>query len=95
MTVNKDHNENVILNILLNIIVPTVILTKFSGEDALGVKYGIVVALVVSKDTYLSASEGNFWQNDGIEVCINFDSLAGSMAYNGATAVLNVSLDLS
>lgn len=37
--------ENVFLNLLLNIIVPTVILTKFSGDEHLGTRLAIVVAL--------------------------------------------------
>lgn len=37
--------ENLLLNITINIIVPTVILSKFSGEDHLGVQWAIIVAL--------------------------------------------------
>ena len=37
--------ESLLANLLLNIVIPTVILTKFSGEDHLGIKLGIVVAL--------------------------------------------------
>ena len=37
--------ENLLLNILLNIAIPTVVLMKLSGENYLGVKLGIVVAL--------------------------------------------------
>lgn len=37
--------ESLLANLLLNIVIPTVILTKFSGEDHLGIKMGIVVAL--------------------------------------------------
>lgn len=45
MAKKKDKQENIFLNIALNIIIPTVILTKFSGEDHLGVQNGIIVAL--------------------------------------------------
>lgn len=45
MTQKPEKKENLLLNIALNIIIPTVILTKFSGETALGVKFGIIVAL--------------------------------------------------
>jgi len=45
MTKPKEKKENLLVNIALNIIIPTVILTKFSGEDALGVKYALIVAL--------------------------------------------------
>lgn len=37
--------ENLLLNIVVNIIIPTVILSKFSGEDSLGVEWAIIVAL--------------------------------------------------
>ncbi len=37
--------ESLLANLLLNIVIPTIILTKFSGEDHLGIKLGIVVAL--------------------------------------------------
>ncbi len=37
--------ENLLLNIAINIVIPTLILSKFSGEDALGVELAIIVAL--------------------------------------------------
>jgi hypothetical protein len=37
--------ENILVNLLLNIVIPTLILSKFSGEADLGVKWAIVVAL--------------------------------------------------
>ncbi len=46
MTDKTEKKENLLLNLLLNIVIPTVILIKFSGEDALGVKNGIIVALM-------------------------------------------------
>lgn len=45
MTQQKVKKENFFLNLALNIIIPTVILSKFSGEEHLGVKGGIIVAL--------------------------------------------------
>lgn len=39
------RRENLLVNLLLNIVIPTIILTKFSGEEHLGIKLGIVVAL--------------------------------------------------
>jgi len=45
MTEKTETKENLLLNFLLNIIIPTLILIKFSGEDTLGVKNGIIVAL--------------------------------------------------
>ncbi|WP_096087741.1 VC0807 family protein [Agaribacterium haliotis] len=41
----QPKKESLLLNLLLNIIIPTLILTKFSGEDQLGPKLSIVVAL--------------------------------------------------
>lgn len=41
----KAKKENLLLNLLLNIAIPTVVLMKFSGENYLGVKLAIVVAL--------------------------------------------------
>lgn len=41
----KTKKENFLLNILLNIIIPTLILTKLSGENSLGPQWAIVIAL--------------------------------------------------
>ncbi len=41
----KPKRESLLANLLLNIVIPTLILTKFSGEDYLGIKWGIIVAL--------------------------------------------------
>lgn len=41
----KPKRESLLANLLLNIVIPTLILTKLSGEDYLGIKLGIVVAL--------------------------------------------------
>lgn len=40
-----ERKENVFLNLGLNIILPTIILVKFSGEEHLGPQLGIIVAL--------------------------------------------------
>lgn len=37
--------ENLLVNLLLNIIIPTLILTKLSGEEHLGTQWSIIVAL--------------------------------------------------
>lgn len=39
------QKENLLANILVNIVIPTVILSKFSGEEHLGTELAIVVAL--------------------------------------------------
>ncbi|WP_288130384.1 VC0807 family protein [Microbulbifer sp.] len=41
----QPHKESLLANLLLNIVIPTVILTKLSGDDWLGTKWAIVVAL--------------------------------------------------
>ena len=47
----KPKKENALVNILMNIVIPTIILTKFSGDNflgmqwGLGAKWGLVVAL--------------------------------------------------
>lgn len=46
MTQDKPvKKENFLVNILFNIVIPTLILSKLSGEDELGVKWGLIVAL--------------------------------------------------
>lgn len=40
-----EKKENLLLNFLLNIILPTIVLIKFSGDDWLGARNGIIVAL--------------------------------------------------
>ncbi|WP_439134937.1 VC0807 family protein [Pseudomaricurvus sp.] len=43
--VNEPKRESLLLNLLLNIVIPTVILTKLSGEAMLGTQWAIVIAL--------------------------------------------------
>ncbi|AOS98539.1 hypothetical protein AUP74_03173 [Microbulbifer aggregans] len=43
--VQQPKRESLLLNLLLNIVIPTLILTKLSGDDWLGTKLAIVVAL--------------------------------------------------
>lgn len=46
MTQDKPvKKENFLINILFNIVIPTLILSKLSGADELGVKWGLIVAL--------------------------------------------------
>ena len=45
MTKSPEKKENLLLNFLLNIIIPTLILTKLSGDEYLGAKLGVIVAL--------------------------------------------------
>jgi intracellular septation protein A len=39
------RNQNQLLNLLINIIVPVIVLTRFSGPEWLGQTYGLIVAL--------------------------------------------------
>lgn len=41
----KDKSESLLVNLLCNIILPTLILTKLSGDNYLGIKFAIIVAL--------------------------------------------------
>lgn len=43
--VKKERRENPLLNLGLNIVIPVIILVRFSGEDQLGPVYGLLVAL--------------------------------------------------
>jgi hypothetical protein len=45
MPADAPKRENLLLNIVCNIVIPTLILTRFSGEKALGPAWGLVVAL--------------------------------------------------
>lgn len=42
---NTPKKDSLLLNLAVNIVIPTVILSKFSGEDKLGVEWAIIVAL--------------------------------------------------
>lgn len=42
----KQRKENPLINIGCNVIIPSVIMTKFSGDEHLGQVYGLVVALI-------------------------------------------------
>ncbi|MFT7224447.1 MAG: hypothetical protein ACI82Z_002004 [Cellvibrionaceae bacterium] len=42
---SKGKKENIFANLIFNIVIPTIVLSKFSSEDTLGVKAAIVVAL--------------------------------------------------
>lgn len=41
----KPKKENMLINILMNIVIPTLILMKLSGDQYLGAKWGLIVAL--------------------------------------------------
>lgn len=70
MTETAPKRENLFLNLLFNIVVPTLILTKFSGEDQLGPRLGIVVALsfpiIYGAKDYFRQHKFNFFSALGI-----------------------------
>lgn len=45
MTETRPRQENLLVNLLFNIVIPTLILTKLSGPDRLGPEWGIIIAL--------------------------------------------------
>jgi intracellular septation protein A len=76
----KQKPGNMLINLLFNIIIPTLIMTKLSGEDYLGPMYSIVVALAFPvgygvKD-YLESHKTNFFSVLGIFSVI----MTGSMS---------------
>ncbi len=70
MTKKKEKQENLLLNLCLNILIPTFILMKLSGEDALGVRNAIVVALafpfLYGLYDWFTAGRINFFSGIGI-----------------------------
>jgi intracellular septation protein A len=66
----KQKPGNMLVNLLFNIIIPTLIMTKLSGDDQLGPMYSIVVALAFPvaygiRD-YLQNHKANFFSALGI-----------------------------
>jgi hypothetical protein len=53
MSAPAPKRENLILNLIFNIALPTLILTKFSGEKSLGTVWGLVVALAFPAGYFL------------------------------------------
>ena len=66
----KQKKENQLINILINIVIPTIILVKFSTEAYLGPVWGIVVALAFPIGygiwDYYRSKEFNFFSIIGI-----------------------------
>ncbi len=42
---NRQKPENIWVNLIFNLVIPTLILTRFSGEQQLGAQWGVMVAL--------------------------------------------------
>jgi hypothetical protein len=66
----KHHKENPLINIGLNVIIPSVIMTKFSNADYLGPVWGLVVALAFPISyglwDFLSKGKTNFFSLLGL-----------------------------
>jgi hypothetical protein len=62
--------ESLLLNLVCNIILPTLILTKFSGENYLGIKLAIVIALafplIYGLHDFITRGKLNFFSGLGI-----------------------------
>lgn len=62
--------ENMLVNLLFNIIIPVVILSRFSGDEHLGAEWGIVVALAFpigyGITDYFRAGKVNFFSALGV-----------------------------
>jgi len=69
-TAQKPKQGNMLINLGFNIIIPTLIMTKLSGEDYLGPLYSIVVALsfplLFGLREYLQTHKTNFFSALGI-----------------------------
>ena len=67
---NKGQSENLLLNLAFNIIIPTLILTKLSGDEYLGTKLTIVVALafpiIYGLKDFLTSRKLNFFSALGV-----------------------------
>ena len=66
----QEKPESLLLNLLCNLILPTLILTKLSGSDYLGIKFAIVVALafpmIYGLHDFLIRGKLNFFSGLGV-----------------------------
>jgi len=66
----NNKNRGMLSNLLFNIVIPAVIMTKFSSEEYLGPVYGIVIALsfpiAFGISDYLSSRRTNFFSILGV-----------------------------
>jgi hypothetical protein len=67
---NKGKKENLLVNLAFNIIIPTLILIKLSGDDYLGTKLAIVIALsfplIYGLKDFITQRKFNFFSILGI-----------------------------
>jgi hypothetical protein len=68
--VKKESKENPLINILLNVVIPSVIMTKFSTADYLGEVWGLVIALAFPLGyglvDYIKNKKMNFFSGLGL-----------------------------
>ena len=66
----SQKQESLLLNLLCNIILPTLILTKLSGDDYLGIKLAIIVALafplIYGLHDFITRGKLNFFSGLGV-----------------------------
>jgi len=69
-TDSSEKPESLLLNLLCNIILPTLILTKLSGEDYLGIKFAIITALafplIYGLHDFITRGKLNFFSGLGV-----------------------------
>ncbi|MDG2018322.1 MAG: MFS transporter [Porticoccaceae bacterium] len=67
---STEKQESLLFNLLCNIILPTLILTKLSGENYLGIKLAIIVALafplIYGLHDFISRGKLNFFSGLGV-----------------------------
>lgn len=67
---NKPKKESLLLNLLINVAAPSIILSKFSSDDYLGIKLAIVVALafpfIYGIRDFIKSKKVNFFSALGI-----------------------------
>jgi len=67
---NSGKSESLLLNIVFNIVIPTLVLTKLSGDDYLGTKLAIVIALafpvIYGLKDFVTLKKINFFSALGI-----------------------------
>ena len=68
-----EKQESLLINLAFNLLVPTLVLTKLSGEDFLGIKLAIVVALafpiVYGLHDFFTRGKLNFFSKPQLSSC--------------------------
>lgn len=81
---SAEKPENIWINLIFNILIPTLILTKFSGEQQLGPQWGVVIALAFP----VGYGIRDYWQRKKL----NFFSALGviSVLLTGGMSLLEI-----